>query len=303
MAVNNICELIGRTPIVKLGRFSEHFECRAPIYAKVESLNVSGNMKDRCMYYIIKEAMARGEITKTTMVVGTTGGGSGISLAMICAAMGLACSVIMPGDTPEHTREQITFYGANAVIFPAGRGVSGAEDELKRLKAANPDIYEVSQFTNTDGVKAHRETTAREIIEDFGQVDYFIAGVGTGSSITGVGEALKGHNPECRVIAVEPIDSPVLSGGFSGSHNITGIGPGFVPDVLNTYILDEIIKVRTPDSQTLVQHLARLEGLLCGISSGAALSGALNVARRPDCAGKKILTILPDDGLRYLIKP
>lgn len=301
MIANNICEVIGKTPLVRLNKFSEHYGCLTPIYAKLESLNITGSLKDRCVYTIITEAIKRGEIIETTLIAGMTGGSSGISLAMVCACLGLRCAVIMPDDTPEHTKRQISMYGAQTVQFPAGRGISGAEDIMKRLRSAEAEVYEVNQFTSNDAVMAHKEVTAREIADCLPGVDYFICGVGTGASLTGIGEALKGFNPDCRIIAVEPVDSPVLSGGFPGAHTITGIGPGFVPEILNTYILDEIIKVRTPDSQELIQSLARLEGILCGISSGAALSGALNVAKRPESRGKTVLTILPDDGLRYLM--
>lgn len=293
-------ELVGGTPMLELSKLSAKYGCKTPILAKLEMYNPSGSLKDRAVARMIADARREGKIKERTLIVETSAGNSGISLAMVCAASGLKCAVIMPDDTPLARQEHIKMYGAQVLTFPAREGIEGANAAARELEASRGDCYLLRQFENNSAVVAHRQTTGREITDTVGIVDYFIAGSGSGGTVSGVGEAIKMRCPDCRIIAVEPVDSPVLSGGFPGGHAITGIGPGFTPENLNTYILDEVIKVRTPDCVDLVRALAETEGLLCGISSGAALVAAISVAQRPEARGKTVVTVLPDGGERYL---
>ena len=293
-------QLIGETPVLELSRLSARYQCKTNILAKLEMWSPSGSVKDRAVHRMVREALETGKAAKTTLMVEASGGNSGISLAMVCAAMGLRCAVIVPDDTPVSRQNHIRMYGAQVIPFPASLGVEGAQSAVSALQEREPDSFVLRQFENPATLLAHRQGIGREIVDSVGRVDYFVAGSGSGATISGVGEVLKMHWPECRVIAVEPVDSPVLSGGFPGGHVITGIGPGFVPENLNTFILDEVIRVRTPDSVEMMQALAREEGILAGLSSGAALVAAVSVAQRVEAKGRTVLTILPDTGERYL---
>jgi len=298
--LHNATELIGNTPLLRLERFSAKAGCRAPIYAKLELCNPSGSVKDRSAWYMLRRAMERGEVGENTVIIEPTAGNSAVSLAAVCAALGLRLILVVSDDLPAKKLAHLKVYGAQVRTFPAKEGMAGAQALVQNLRQGIPDSFIPSQFENEDACLAHREGTAAEILQVLPSVDYFVAGSGTGATVTGVGELLKMHCPDCRVIAVEPVDSPVLSGGFPGAHSLQGIGPGFVPQILNAYILDEVIRVRTPDSLDMVRLLAATEGLLCGLSSGAALTAAVSVAQRPEAEGKIILTVLPDTGERYL---
>lgn len=295
----NLTKLIGETPLVRLERFSRTHGCVTPILAKLEGMNPGGSIKDRTMWAILRDALRDGRLKPGGTVLEVSAGNQGISLAMLCAALGLHCIVVMPDDASPLRLAVLKRYGAERVLTPASLGAAGCQEAAEQLRQAKPDIFLPDAFSNESNPQAHRETTGPEILRQAGSVDYFIAGVGTGGTITGCGEVLRMDNPDCRVIAVEPYASPVLSGGFPGSHPLAGIGPGFVPEILNTYLLDEIIRVKTPDALELTRELAREDGILCGPSSGAALFGALLVARRPEAAGKTVVTILPDNGLFY----
>jgi cysteine synthase A len=285
---------VGGTPLVALSRLSRHYGCHTDILAKLELANPSGSVKDRAVRRAVEDALAAGEATEKTVFAAVSGGGLGVSLAMVCAALGLRAWVAAPEDTPRESLCKIRAYGALAALFPPAEGSAGAQRALAALRARETDVYLLNLFTHPAAVIAHREGTGPEIAEAAGQVDYFIAGSGTGGTVSGVGEALKQRFMGCRVIAVEPAASPVLSGGFPGGHGITGIGPGFVPENLNVYILDEVIRVRDADARTLMQDLARLEGIVCGISSGAALAASVAVARREEAAGRMLVTVLPE---------
>lgn len=294
-----LTELIGETPLVRLERFSREHGCVTPILAKLEGANPGGSIKDRTMYAILRDALQSGKLKPSGTVLEVSAGNQGISLAMLCAAMGLRCKVILPDDVSALRLALLRQYGAEAILVPAALGAAGCQERAQKLCREDKSIFLPDAFSNESNAQAHRDTTGPEILKQAGSVDYFIAGVGTGGTITGCGEVLRMDNPDCRVIAVEPYASPVLSGGFPGSHPLAGIGPGFVPDILNTYLLDEIIRVKTPDALELTRELARKDGILCGPSSGAALFGAMLAAQRPEAAGKTVVTIFPDNGLLY----
>jgi Cysteine synthase len=293
-------EFIGNTPIFQLSRLSESYHCLTQIYAKLESVNPSGSVKDRAALCMLQGAMRRGELKPGGTVIEAAGGNGGIAIAMVCAALGLQAVIVLPDTTPTTRREHLRRYGARVETVPADDGLEGCRTRARRLAEQLGNAYLPDQFSNEDNSLAHRGGTAEEILKLLPQVDYFVAGVGTGGTITGCGEVLKMRCPSCRLIAVEPMASPVLSGGFAGGHALTGIGAGFVPEILNTYLLDEVIRVRTPDAMEAAERLARTEGLLCGPSSGAALCAAVSVAQRPEAKGCTVVTILPDGGERYL---
>lgn len=296
----NTGQLIGNTPIMRLDALSQKYNLLAPIIAKLEMFNPSGSLKDRAAWHMLTSAMARGELSTGGTVIEATAGNGGLSLAMCCAILNLNLILLMPDNVPSQRIEHVELYGAKVITFPSSGGSAVSDAALSKLIAAYPNSFLPKQFENEDNCTAHRQTTAMELIDALGSIDYFIAGVGTGGTVTGCGEIIKMHCPDCRLIAVEPVDSPVISGGFAGAHALAGIGAGFIPEILNTYILDEVIRVRTPDSIALLRDLAKTEGLLCGISSGAALAAAVSVAQRPETRGKTIVTILPDTGERYL---
>jgi len=293
--LDKITDFIGNTPVLRLRRFSQESGCNAEILAKLECLSPGGSVKDRAALAMVQGAMARGQLAEGGTVIDASAGNAGLSLAMVCAAMGLQCIIVLPDTVPELRRKHLQRYGAQVVTVPAEACASTVES----LKRAHPGAFVPDQFRNEDNSQAHH-VTGQELLRQGGDIDYLVAGVGSGGTITGCAEVIKMQCPDCRIIAVEPFASPVLSGGFPGGHPLAGIGPGFIPPVLNTYILDEIIRVKTPDSLHMMQRLACIEGLLCGPSSGAALAAAVSVARRPEAAGKTIVTLLPDVGERYL---
>ena len=297
----NLLELIGNTPLVQLSRFTQKERLAARIIAKVESFNPLGSVKDRVGYALITDAEEKGLLNPDTLIIEPTSGNTGIGLAYTAAIKGYRLILTMPESMSQERRSLLKALGAELVLTPAAQGMQGAIDKAEALHRENQNSYIPGQFVNPANAEAHRRTTAQEILRDMdGRVDYFVATVGTGGTITGIGEALKAHDPATRVIAVEPAASPVLSGGQPGPHKIQGIGAGFVPQVLNTGVYDEVIPVENDDAFAAAREASHTEGLLVGISSGAALHAAKVLARRPENAGKTIVVLLPDTGERYL---
>lgn len=293
--------LIGKTPLVELRNVEAEFGLKARLVAKLESMNPAGSAKDRVALSMINDAEARGVLTPDSVIIEPTSGNTGIGLASVAAARGYRVIIVMPDSMSEERRILMKAYGAELVLTDGALGMSGAIDEANRLAAQIPNSFVAGQFENPANSAAHRTTTGPEIWDDTdGTVDAFVAGVGTGGTITGVGEFLKSKNPAVRVIGAEPASSAVLSGQKAGKHGLQGIGAGFIPAVLNRDILDEIIPVTEADAYALGRLLGRREGILCGISSGAALWAAVQVARRPEWEGKTIVVLLPDTGDRYL---
>ena len=293
--------LIGKTPLVELRNVEAEFGLKARLVAKLESMNPAGSAKDRVALSMINDAEARGVLTPDSVIIEPTSGNTGIGLASVAAARGYRVIIVMPDSMSEERCILMKAYGAELVLTDGALGMSGAIDEANRLAAQIPNSFVAGQFENPANSAAHRTTTGPEIWDDTdGTVDAFVAGVGTGGTITGVGEFLKSKNPAVRVIGAEPASSAVLSGQKAGKHGLQGIGAGFIPAVLNRDILDEIIPVTEADAYALGRLLGRREGILCGISSGAALWAAVQVARRPEWEGKTIVVLLPDTGDRYL---
>lgn len=295
----NITDLIGGTPLVRLGRVASGVE--ATVLVKLERCNPGGSAKDRIALAMIESAEHNGVLDRDSVIIEPTSGNTGVALAYIAAARGYRLILTMPETMSVERRRLLAAYGAEIILTPGNEGMAGAirkaEDLVRQIKGA----FMPQQFKNPANPAAHRRSTAEEIWNDTdGQVDVLVAGVGTGGTITGVSEVIKGRKPWFKAIAVEPADSPVLSGGKPGSHELQGIGAGFVPDVLNKSIIDEIIRVTTEEAFSAARRLAREEGILAGISSGAALHAALTVAARPENRGKMIVAILPDTGERYL---
>jgi cysteine synthase A len=299
---NDVTELIGNTPLVRIRNMAGITQ--AEILAKLEFYNPAHSVKDRIGLAMIEAAEAAGKIGPDTVIVEPTSGNTGIALAMVCAARGYRCTLVMPETMSTERRTLLRAYGAELVLTPGSEGMLGAIRKAEELVAANPTWFMPQQFNNPANPEVHRRTTAEEIWNDTdGKVDILVAGVGTGGTITGVGEVIKARKPGFQVIAVEPEASPMLSKGTKGPHPIQGIGAGFVPDVLNTKIYDEVITVKNEDAFATARAAACEEGLLVGISSGAALWAAMQVARRPENAGKLIVTIIPSFGERYLSTP
>ena len=298
---HSLIDLIGNTPLLELSRIESEKLLKAKVLAKLEYFNPARSVKDRAGYALIRAAEKKGLIDEKTVIIEPTSGNMGIGLAWVAATRGYRIILTMPDSMSIERRSLLKALGAEIVLTPAHEGMGGAIRKAEELAKELKNSYIPQQFNNPANPAMHRETTAKEIWEDTdGEVDIFIAGIGTGGTITGVGEVLKTLKPQVKIIAVEPADSPVLSGGKSGPHKLQGIGAGFVPQVLNTKIYDEIFKVRNDDAFQAARLLARKEGVLAGISSGAALHAALEVAKRPENNGKTIVTLLPDTGERYL---
>lgn len=297
----SIAELIGRTPLVELANYGRSEGARARILAKLEYLNPAGSAKDRVGLAMVEDAEKRGLLKPGAVIIEPTSGNTGIGLAAVAVPRGYRLILTMPDTMSMERRSLLKAYGAEVVLTDGVKGMQGAIDKAQELAREIPGSFIPGQFVNPANPEAHRRTTGPEIWEDTeGSVDIFVASVGTGGTITGTGEYLKSQNPNIKVVAVEPADSPVLSGGTAGPHKIQGIGAGFVPEILNTDIYDEIIRVESGEAYRAGRMLAKKEGFLTGISSGAALSAALTLARRPENAGKCIVVLLPDTGDRYL---
>jgi cysteine synthase A len=295
----SVTDLIGNTPLVRINRLAA--DGGATIVAKLEYFNPAHSVKDRIAASMIDAAQRAGKIRQDTIVLEPTSGNTGIGLAMVCAARGIRCAFVMPETMSRERRLLLRAYGAELVLTPGPDGITGAIRKAQEMAAADPRYFIPQQFENPANPEIHRQTTAEEIWRDTdGRVDVVVSGIGTGGTITGVGEVLKARKPDVRMIAVEPDASPVLSGGQKGPHPIQGIGAGFVPAVLNTKIYDEVVRVKNDDALAIARRAATEEGLLVGISSGAALWAALEVGRRTESAGKLIVVIIPSFGERYL---
>ena len=297
-------QLIGRTPLLELTNIEKKYDLKARILAKVEYFNPAGSVKDRVALMMINDAEEAGILTPDSTIIEPTSGNTGIGLASIAAVRGYRIIIVMPDTMSVERRQLMKAYGAELVLTPGAQGMSGAIAKAEELAKEIPGSFIPSQFTNPSNPKAHVTTTGPEIWEDTdGNVDYFVAGVGTGGTITGVGQFLKSKKPNVKVVAVEPASSPVLSQGHGGPHKIQGIGAGFVPKVLDTTVYDEIIPIENEAAFASGKEVGRTEGILVGISSGAALNAAIQVAQRPENEGKTIVVLLPDTGDRYLSSP
>jgi cysteine synthase len=295
----DITKTVGKTPLVRLNRIQKGLN--AEILVKIESFNPLSSVKDRIGVAMIEAAEAAGLISKDTVIIEPTSGNTGIALAFVCAAKGYRLILTMPETMSMERRQLLSILGAELVLTEGAKGMKGAIEKAEELAASNKNSFMPQQFKNPANPEIHRRTTAEEIWNDTdGKVDYVIAGIGTGGTITGIGDVLKKRKPSVKMIAVEPTDSPVLSGGKPGPHKIQGIGAGFVPDVLNRNVIDEIIQVAHENAGVMARRIAKEEGILVGISSGAALWAALEVAKRKEAEGKVIVAILPDSGERYL---
>lgn len=299
MIYGNMQETVGRTPLVRLNRTAAGVG--AEVYAKLEFFNPLGSVKDRIAGAMIEAAEAAGQIGPETLIVEPTSGNTGIALAFICAAKGYRLCLTMPETMSMERRKLLRHLGAELVLSPGPKGMKGAIEAAGEIVSRGGDVFMPNQFANPANPEIHRRTTAEEIWTDTGgRVDIFVAGVGTGGTITGVGQAIKARKPEFQAVAVEPAESPVLSGGAPGPHKIQGIGAGFVPEVLDRAVIDEVVAVTGEEAFDMARKLARNEGILCGISSGAAAAAALRVAGRPESWGKRIVVLLASTGERYI---
>ncbi len=299
-----VTDLVGNTPILELGNYEEKHNLEAKILAKLEYFNPAGSVKDRIAREIILDALETGKLTKDSVIIEPTSGNTGIGLASVAASLGIRIIITMPETMSVERRNLMKAYGAELVLTDGAKGMKGAIAKADELAKEIPNSFIPGQFVNELNPRAHKRTTGPEIWEDTeGKVDIFVAGVGTGGTVSGVGEYLKSKNPDVKIVAVEPATSPVLSKGEAGAHKIQGIGAGFVPDTLNTDIYDEIIPVENEDAFELGREIARTEGILVGISSGAALKAAIELAKRPENKGKTIVALFPDTGDRYLSTP
>lgn len=297
-------QLIGKTPLLELAHIEKAYDLKAKVIAKLEYLNPAGSVKDRVAKEMLDEAERTGRLKPGSVIIEPTSGNTGIGLAAVAAARGYRIIIVMPETMSVERRQIMKAYGAELVLSEGAKGMTGAIERADELAKEIPDSFIPGQFVNPANPKAHRESTGPEIYEDTdGKVDIFVAGVGTGGTVTGVGDYLKAKNPSVKVVAVEPQSSAVLSTGVAGSHKIQGIGAGFIPEVLNTAIYDEIIPVSDEDAFETGRLIGKSEGILVGISSGAAAFAAIELAKRPENAGKNIVVLLPDTGDRYLSTP
>lgn len=297
-------QLIGKTPLLELTHLEKRFGLKARLLAKLEYFNPAGSVKDRAAKAMLDDAEASGRLKPGSVIIEPTSGNTGIGLAAVAAARGYRIIIVMPDTMSVERRQLMKAYGAELVLSDGAQGMSGAIAKADELAAQIPDSFIPGQFVNPANAKAHYESTGPEIFEDTdGEVDIFVAGVGTGGTITGVGEYLKSKKPDVKIVAVEPASSPVLSNGTAGAHKIQGIGAGFVPELLNTAVYDEVIPVQNEDAFAIGRLIGQQEGVLVGISSGAAVSAAIELAKRPENEGKTIVVLLPDTGDRYLSTP
>ena len=294
-------QLIGKTPLLELTHIEKELNLKARILAKLEYFNPAGSVKDRIAKKMIDDAEAAGQLKPGSVIIEPTSGNTGIGLASVAAARGYRIIIVMPETMSVERRQLMKAYGAELVLTEGAKGMKGAIAKADELAKEIPNSFVPGQFVNPSNPKAHIETTGPEIWRDTdGQVDIFVAGVGTGGTVSGVGKALKQFNPEVKIVAVEPADSPVLSGGKPGPHKLQGIGAGFVPGIYLPEVVDEVFKVTAEEAGDAARNLAKREGILAGISSGAALYAALQIGKRPENAGKKIVVLIPDSGSRYL---
>ena len=297
-------QLIGKTPLLELVNLEKKLGLEAKILAKLEYFNPAGSVKDRVAAEMIEQAEQSGALREGSVIIEPTSGNTGIGLAAVAAAKGYRTIIVMPDTMSVERRQLMAAYGAELVLSEGAKGMNGAIAKAEELASEIPGSFIPGQFTNPANPDAHRKTTGPEIWEDTdGGVDIFVAGVGTGGTITGVGEYLKGKNPGVRIVAVEPADSPVLSGGAAGPHKLQGIGAGFIPKTLNTAVYDEILQITTEQAFDTARQIGKSEGVLVGISSGAAAAAAITLAKRPENRGKTIVVLLPDTGDRYLSTP
>lgn len=300
----NLIELIGNTPLVELSKYSKNNNLKTNLIAKVEYFNPGGSVKDRAGYYMIKDAEEKGIINKDTVIIEPTSGNTGVGLALVAAIRGYKLIITMPESMSLERRKTLSAYGAELILTPASEGMVGAIKRAEELAGEIPNSFIPGQFENPANVKAHKETTAEEIWNDLdGKVDIFVAGVGTGGTLTGIGEALKQKNPNVKIVAVEPLNSAVISGEKPGAHKIQGIGAGFIPELLNVDIIDETIKISNEESFKVTKEIVQTEGMFVGISSGAAIAAASKLAKKDENRDKNIVVLLPDTGLRYLSTP
>lgn len=301
MILNNITEAIGKTPIVALNNIKRELNLKADIFAKIELTNPGGSIKDRVALKMIEDYIKKGALNKSTTIIEPTSGNTGIGLALACASLGYKLKIVMPSNMSKERIMLMRAYGAEVILTDGALGMQGAIDKANELQLSIPDSIIAGQFDNVSNPQAHYLTTGPEIYNDMnGKIDALVCGVGTGGTITGTGKYLKEQNKDIKVVAIEPYTSAVLSGESKGAHNLQGIGAGFVPSVLDTKIYDEIIKIRDEEAYEATRLLAKCEGILCGISSGAALCGAIQLAKKDESEGKSIVVILPDTGTRYL---
>ena len=297
----NLSDLVGKTPLLEISNYSNAKDLKAKVVAKLEYFNPAGSVKDRIAKAMIEDAEKKGLLKSDSVIIEPTSGNTGIGIASVGTAKGYKVIIVMPETMSVERRTLIKAYGAEIVLTEGAKGMKGAIAKAEELAAETPNSFIPGQFINPANPEIHKKTTGPEIFEDTeGKVDIFVAGIGTGGTITGVGEFLKSKNPNVKIVAVEPADSPVLSEGKAGPHKIQGIGAGFVPDVLNTKVYDEIITVKNEEAFATARELSKSEGLLVGISSGAATFAATELAKRPENAGKTIVVLLPDTGERYL---